>query len=164
MERRGFVRKLQRGLSSMETPCERFNFKINEDKTQGIYFSLSRRQPESRLTLNGRNIQFVISVNYLGVIFDNKVSWRLYINMIEAKVFRTFIRIYFIFKSERLSTNIIFTFHGALIRSIMTYACTAWEFTADNHLLKLQRLQKKFSPPLETFQGAHRFAICSARC
>jgi hypothetical protein len=26
----------------------------------------------------------------------------------------------------------------------MTYACPAWEFAADNHLLKLQRLQNKF--------------------
>jgi hypothetical protein len=25
----------------------------------------------------------------------------------------------------------------------MTYACPAWEFAADNHLLKLQRLQNK---------------------
>jgi hypothetical protein len=28
----------------------------------------------------------------------------------------------------------------------MTYACPAWEFAADNHLLKLQRLQNKISP------------------
>jgi hypothetical protein len=33
----GFVvRKLQRGLRSIETWCERWNIKINEDKTQGI--------------------------------------------------------------------------------------------------------------------------------
>ncbi|PNF42024.1 hypothetical protein B7P43_G12302 [Cryptotermes secundus] len=50
------VRKLQRGLSSMETWCERWNKKINEDKTQGIYFSRGRRPSESCLTLNGRNI------------------------------------------------------------------------------------------------------------
>jgi hypothetical protein len=25
----------------------------------------------------------------------------------------------------------------------MSYACPAWEFAGDNHLLKLQRLQKK---------------------
>jgi hypothetical protein len=30
------VRKLQRGLSSMEEWCERFNIEINEDKTLGI--------------------------------------------------------------------------------------------------------------------------------
>jgi hypothetical protein len=50
------VRKLQRGLSSMEAWCERWIIKINEDKTRGIYFTRSRRPPESRLTLNGKNI------------------------------------------------------------------------------------------------------------
>jgi hypothetical protein len=31
----------------------------------------------------------------------------------------------------------------ALIRSAMTYACPAWEFAAESHLLKLQRLQNR---------------------
>jgi hypothetical protein len=35
------VRKLQRGLSSMETWCECWNIKINEDNTERIYFSRS---------------------------------------------------------------------------------------------------------------------------
>jgi hypothetical protein len=39
------VRKLQRGLSSTETWFECWNIKINEDKTQGIYFSRSCRPP-----------------------------------------------------------------------------------------------------------------------
>ncbi|PNF41415.1 hypothetical protein B7P43_G14387 [Cryptotermes secundus] len=137
------VRKLQRGLSSMETWCERWNIKINEDKTRGVYFSRGRRPPESCLTLNGRNIPFVNSAKYLGVIFDKRVTWRLHIEMIEAKAFRTFIRVYSLFKNERLSANIKLTLHKALIRSIMTYASPAWEFAADTHLLKLQRLQNK---------------------
>ncbi|PNF22596.1 hypothetical protein B7P43_G12673 [Cryptotermes secundus] len=137
------VRKLQRGLSSMETWCERWNIKINEDKTRGVYFSRGRRPPESCLTLNGRNIPFVNSAKYLGVIFDKKVTWRLHIEMIEAKAFRTFIRVYSLFKSERLSANIKLTLHKALIRSVMTYASPAWEFAADTHLVKLQRLQNK---------------------
>jgi hypothetical protein len=38
----GFVvRTLQRGLSSMETWCERWNMKTDEDKTQGIYEYMS---------------------------------------------------------------------------------------------------------------------------
>jgi hypothetical protein len=61
--------------------------------------------------------------------------------MIEAMAFRTFIRIYFLFNSERLSANIKLTFHKALGRSITTYACPAWDFAADNRLLKLQFLQ-----------------------
>jgi hypothetical protein len=48
------VRKLQRCLSSMDAWCERWNIKINYDKTQGIYFSHSRRPPMSHLTMNGK--------------------------------------------------------------------------------------------------------------
>jgi hypothetical protein len=73
----------------METWCEILNFKINEEKTLGTYFSGIRRPPESHLTLNGRNIPFVNSVKYIGVFVDMKITWRLDIEMIEAKAFET---------------------------------------------------------------------------
>jgi hypothetical protein len=123
--------------------CERWNIKIKKDKTRAIYFSYRIRPPESLLTLNGRNIPTVNSVKYLGVIFHKKITWRPHIEMIEAKAFRTFIRIYSLFIGERLSANIKFTLHKAVIRSVMTYACPAWEFAADTHLMKFQRLQNK---------------------
>jgi hypothetical protein len=96
----------------MATWCKRWNIKINEDKTRAIYFNHRNRPPDSLLASNGQNIPFVNSVKYLGVIYS-------------------------LFKSERLSTNIKFTLHKALIRSVMTYACPAWEFEAECHLLKL---------------------------
>jgi hypothetical protein len=77
---------------------------------------------------------------YLAVIFDK----RLHTEMIQAKAFRIFIRIYSLFKSERLSANIKLTLHKAQIRSIITYVCPAWKLAADTYLLKLQRLQNKF--------------------
>jgi len=64
--------KLQRGLTSMESWCERWNLKINEDKTQAIYFSHRRRPVEAFLTLKGRQVSFVNNVKYVGVIFDKK--------------------------------------------------------------------------------------------
>jgi hypothetical protein len=51
--------------------------------------------------------------------------------MIEAKAFRTLIRIYSLLRSERLSINIKLTLHKAVIRIITTYVCSAWEFAAD---------------------------------
>jgi hypothetical protein len=63
--------------------------------------------------------------------------------MIEATAFITFIRIRSLFESERLSANIELTLHKALIKSVMTYASPAWEYAADTHLIKLQRLQNK---------------------
>jgi hypothetical protein len=63
--------------------------------------------------------------------------------MIEAKAFRTFIRIYSLFKNERLSANIKLTLDKDVITSVMTYACPAWEFVAEIHLLNLQLLQNR---------------------
>jgi hypothetical protein len=93
--------------------------------------------------LNGWNIPFVSLVKYLAVIFKKRITWRLHIEMIEAKAFRTFIRIYSLFRSKRLSADIILTLHKALIRLVMTYACPALELAEDIYLLKLQRLQNK---------------------
>jgi hypothetical protein len=95
-----------------------------------------RGQPDSLLTLNGRNIPFVNSVKYVGIVFDKRLTWRLHIETIEAKAFRTFIRLYSLFKSERLSVKIKLILRKALIRSVMTYACPAWEFAAETYLLK----------------------------
>jgi hypothetical protein len=81
--KKGYVlRKLQRGLNSVEEWSKLWNIKINEDKTQAIYFSHRIRPPESLLTLNGRNIPFVNNVKYLGVIFDKKITWRPHIELI----------------------------------------------------------------------------------
>jgi hypothetical protein len=59
-------------------------------------------------------------VKHLGVIFDKRITWRLHIEIIEAKAFRTFIAIYYLLKSERLRGNIKLTLQKALIRSVMT--------------------------------------------
>jgi hypothetical protein len=121
--------------------CERWSIKINEDKTRAIHFSHQAAPTVSLLTLKLRNIPFTNNVKYPGVISDMRITWRLYIERIEAKTFRIFIRLYPLLKSERLSANIKLTLLKTLIISVMTYACPAWEFAAESHLLKLQRLQ-----------------------
>jgi hypothetical protein len=130
-------------LQQLFSGRERWSIKINEDETRAIYFSHGFRPPETHLTLKGWNICFLNHIKYLGVIFDKRIKWRLHIEMIEAKAFRTFIRIYSLFKSERSSASIKLTLHKALIRSVMTYACPTWELATDANLLKLQCMYKK---------------------
>jgi hypothetical protein len=88
-----------------------------------------------------RDIPFVDNATYLGVIFDRRMTWRLHIEGTVAKALLTYLRT--LFSSERLSTNIKLTLYEALIRSVMTCACPTWEYAADAHLLKLQRLQNR---------------------
>jgi hypothetical protein len=53
----------------------------------------------------------------------------------EAKAFTTFT--FNVFEYERLSTSIKLTLHKALIRSVKTYACPAWELVTNTYLIKL---------------------------
>jgi hypothetical protein len=131
----------QRGLSAIETWCKRWNIKINEDKTQIIYFSHRLGPPDVHLTLNGQNNSFASRVKYPSIIFHKRITWRLLTEITEAKAFITFIRIYSQCKSQRLIANIKLTLHKPLIRSVMTYACPAWKLVADTYLLKLQLMQ-----------------------
>jgi len=127
----GYVlRKMQCCLTSMVSWCERCNIKINGNKTQTIYFFHRRKPVEARFTMNGWIIPFVNHVKYLGVISDKRITWWLH-------------RVYPLFRSRRLSSNIKLTRHKALARAVMIWACPAWEFAADAYLLKLQHLQNK---------------------
>jgi hypothetical protein len=137
------LRKLQRGLNAMEAWCERWNIKIKKDKTRAVYFSRRLRLVEAYLTLKGLNIPFVKDVRYLGVIFDRKITWRPHTDLVVTKALRTFVQIYILMKSERLSIKSKMTLYKALIRLKMTYACPAWEPTAETHFMKMQRLQNK---------------------
>jgi hypothetical protein len=84
--------------------------------------------------------------------FDKRTTWRLHIEMIEATAFRTFIRIYSLFKSERLRADIKLIIHKRVSRSLMTYACLKWEISAYTYFLTLQRMQNKvLPPPIGTF-------------
>jgi hypothetical protein len=85
------VRKLQCRLDWMVAWCERWNIRIQEDKTSAIYFSHQRAPPKSLLALKERNSPFV---KHLSVNFSKRITWRLHIERVEAKTFRTFIRLY----------------------------------------------------------------------
>jgi hypothetical protein len=82
---------------------------------------------DSEAPLANKTSSQLQGVKYL----DKRIIWRLHIEIIEAKTFRTFITIYPVFRSERLSTNIKLTLHRAPSVSAMTYAWPAWEFATE---------------------------------
>jgi hypothetical protein len=111
------LKKLQRGLKAMEGWCKKWNIKINDDKTQAVSFSERLRRVEAHIMLKGRAITFVDTVKYLGVTFDRKITWKTHIDWIVTKCLRTFLQIYSLLKSDKLSTKTKITLYKALIRS-----------------------------------------------
>jgi hypothetical protein len=103
----------QQASARSETCYKCWNTKIKQDKTRKVYFSHRLKLSEAHLTSNERNIPFVNLGKYTSV---KRITWRSHIEMIEAKAFRTFSRVYPLFESERLKANIKLTLHKALIR------------------------------------------------
>jgi hypothetical protein len=97
------LRKLQRGLNAMEEWCEKWNIKMNEDKNRAVYFSKRLKRVETYVLLKGRAITFVNDVKYLGVAFDRKVTWSNHTDWIANKALRTFIQLYSLLKSDKVS-------------------------------------------------------------
>jgi hypothetical protein len=115
------LRKLHPGLDLMITWC----------KCWAIYFSHQITSPETTGALNGRNIPFVDSVKYFGVVFYMKITWRLHIKTVTTKAYRTFIKPYSLVKSERLSTHFKLICLKAHIKSLVAYTCPACEFEGE---------------------------------
>jgi len=111
------LRKLQCSLTTMESWCEYWNIRINEENTQAIYFSHQCTPVWAFLALKGWQIPFVNHMKYLGVIFYKKISWKLCIGTIAAKALHIFISIYPILKSEHLSIGTKLIIYKALIKS-----------------------------------------------
>jgi len=83
--------------------------------------------------------------------------WRLDIEMIAAKGFITFIRVYFLFRSERLSTNIKLALYKASMRSMMYawlfgYSGSSWQTSI---FFNCSICKTAFFASLVTFQGTH---------
>jgi hypothetical protein len=93
--------------------------------------------------LKGRQIPFTNHVKYIGAIFDKIITWKIYTETIGTKALRIFLSIYPNLKGECLSVGAKLIIYKALIRSMLTYACPAWEFAADSYHMKLQRLQNR---------------------
>jgi hypothetical protein len=69
------LRKLQRGLSSIETCCKSSNIKINGHKNWFVYFSPRLRPPEVNLGLDERNTSVVNYVKHLPTNGISTLSW-----------------------------------------------------------------------------------------
>jgi hypothetical protein len=70
-----------------------------------------------------------------------------HIKINKGKVFRTFIKVYLLFNTQQLSTNIKLTLQKILVSSVVTYTHPAHVFVTDTHLLRLLCLQNKALPP-----------------
>ena len=109
---------LQRGLDSMEKWFQKWGFKINENKSTRVTFTL-RRQTCPRVTINNITIPNQDSVRYLGMTLDRRLTWKQHI-VDKSKQLRDKLKTFYWLISRRsnLSTQSKITLHKTIIKAV----------------------------------------------
>lgn len=141
------VIKLQCALENLVSYFEKWKIKINEEKTQAVFFTRKRKAcfyPTTQLKINGTSIPWNDSVKYLGVHMDRKLIFELHVKRQIEKFNMARNMLYpLIRRGSPLSSENKIILAKVVFQSIILYACPVWGVCAASHVKKLQICQNK---------------------
>ena len=118
---------------------------LNSKKTKFMIFTNKTYSPKQlkkfRLNINKRNIEQITEFRYLGVILDNKLSWKQHISFLQTKLSQASGMFY---KNRTfLPLHALKLIYNSLVDSYLRCGIVAWGTAAKYHKDKLQILQNK---------------------
>ena len=94
-----------------------------------------------KIIINGSEISEVQTTKFLGVIIDNKLSWKPHIDYISTKISKS---IGVILRARKVfNKSTLLMLYYSLIYPYLTYCVQVWGSTYDSHKKRLIILQKK---------------------
>ena len=132
-------RDVQRYLTETEKFFEEWGFKISVNKTVAILFSRSKHIPtDVILNINDVTIKFEKTVKFLGIIFDQNLTWAAHIDYIIDRCKDRLNLMRAISGSTwGASISILLIVYKALIRSVIYYGSMAYDSAAAKTKKKL---------------------------
>lgn len=141
------VTKLQCALDRLTSFFYKWKIKVNDDKTQAVFFTRKRNfrfYPSNHLTINGTSIPWSDNLKYLGVYLDKKLIYDLHIaRQIQKYCIAKNMLYPLIKRSSPLSKDNKIILAKVVFQSILLYACPVWGVCANTHIKKLQVCQNK---------------------
>ena len=132
-------------LVELDEWCSLWRVKINGPKSNVMVITPKRTYAPPNLFVNGEEIPVVTQSKYLGIIFDNKLTWKDHLKyaLTKAKQRTAFFHQRF-YDSHRLSTDTRLLIYETLIRPILTYGAPAWLGAAITYKQKLMTLERRW--------------------
>ena len=137
--------RLQQSLCEVSAWCKDNSMIIHPVKTKSMVIA-TRQKHQTRplsvnLSLGGSPIEQVTEHRVLGVIIDNKLTWKPHTISLSKTISR---KLFILSKLKHvLDLNSRMMFFNAQIRSHFDYASTVWDGCSDNHLIKLVSLHRR---------------------
>ena len=139
--------KLEEALRKLHIYFNKWKISLNSEKTQAIYFTRKRVErfvPQRCISFNNQEIKWETKVKYLGVILDQKLTFKEHISYIISKSNVLIKSLYpFINKSSSLNKENKMLIFKSIFHAVIFYAAPIWAKSAKCHLKKLQVLQNK---------------------
>ena len=132
---------LQNNLQHVYNWLQVNKIKVNVSKCKFIIFSYGRKTEIAPLRFGDGEITETNEYKFLGVILDNRLTFKSHINHIKSKISQSIGILYKL--NKFMPPNILKTLYETLIKPYITYGIEAWH-SAPNYILeKVRVLQKK---------------------
>lgn len=157
------IYRMQEELNLINNWCLKWGFVINVEKTKAVIFHRFKNfntKGTGYLKLGGYNIDFVNVYKYLGIFFDQRLTWEKHLNYIIDRVEK---RINLLKCLASLpwsnSQNLLLIYYKNAIRSLLDYGAPLFSNANNKLLRKLDGIQYKC---LRICMGAMKgTALCS---
>lgn len=114
---------------------------LNCDKTNYMVFGNLSRSADVNVTIDGVCIERVNQVKFLGVVLDEKLSWKAHVEYVKQKISKI---IGILFKVKDLfDCSLLHMLYCSMILPYFTYCVEVWGNTYSNTTKPLVLLQKK---------------------
>ena len=129
---------------------------MSASKCSYIIFSNGGRPSKFKLELFGNEIPYDAHPRFLGITFDERLTFATHINDIKTKYIQRLNIIKIISHSSwKLNSKTLLAIYYALVRSVIEYLAFAVNITSASQKLNLQRIQNRaiksiFKPSLKT--------------
>ena len=141
------VKKLQKALDVIEAWGTYWGFKISPDKTKAIIFSRKIKDAKTdsfRLTLNGKTLDFVDKVTFLGLTMDRKLTWKHHIDQLIVKCNKDLNLMRMISRTTfGADKKCLVNLYKALILSKLDYGAQAFNSAHKSQLGRLNIIQNE---------------------
>lgn len=137
-------RRLQQACYDLEQWASDWRIGFNAAKSQGMVITRKRLPNIPNVTLFGQPIQWTTKVKYLGVIIDQRLTWKEQVTQVHKKTSQRAGALYpLLNQHSSLSIESGLHLYRTSIRPNMDYACEVWGNAAPTHIKRLQSLQNK---------------------
>lgn len=140
-------KQLQTAVNIFSKYVKQWKLMLNPMKTETVFFTRRRVRkafPRYQIKVEGQHVEWKRSAKYLGVILDQKLTFKEHVENSILKSGKCFKLLYSIMnRNSKLHPTNKLRLYKSILRPILTYAAPVWGQCAKSHINKMQIFQNR---------------------